>query len=214
MADDLAILSAALDDGRIGVLVSDLDGVLRRFDDRAWSRFDDLAGVGHGAVFRATLRNPLLQDVLRGRATHAQWRTSAVDALIDHGADFRRARDAVDAWAATPAVVDPDVAALLRTACERDVPVFVFTNGTDRVPAEMADLELDEFTAPRGTHLLNSAELGAAKPHIEAYDAARARISHVLGRPVEAADIWFLDDSPGHIAGACAAGWHAVLRTP
>ena len=74
--------------------------------------------------------------------------------------------------------------------------------------AELTALGLGELA--HGDRLLNSAELGAAKPDPEAYARALARIEAVLGRRVEPATIAFLDDGPGNVTAARAAGWQAV----
>lgn len=194
------------------VLVSDLDGVIRVFDSALWTDLGERLGLSARAVYGAVLRSPVLSEVTRGRATHAQWRAHAVRTLVDAGAAPTVAREAVDTWAATPARVDRTVVGALRTAREHGIPVFVFTNGTDRVRAELTELGLDDLLGPGGTHLLNSAELGAAKPDPEAFAAAHARIEQVLGHPVRRGAVAFFDDSRSHVEGARRFGWTAVLH--
>ena len=59
--------------------------------------------------------------------------------------------------------------------------VFVLTNGTDRVPEELDELGLGDFLGTRRRFLLNTADLGAAKPDREAFVRAHARIKAELG---------------------------------
>jgi putative hydrolase of the HAD superfamily len=54
---------------------------------------------------------------------------------------------------------------------------------------------------------LTSYQLGAVKPHAEIFQAAAQRAGH----PPE--DLFFVDDIPGHVAGAKAAGLDAVQYT-
>lgn len=206
--------SATIRDLAPEVVVSDLDGVPRVFDPALWTRLARRIGLPPQEIFRAVLGNPLPHEVTRGRATHAQWRSRAQHDLVALGVSAHDARWAVDTWAATPARVDADVVSALREARDRGIPVFVFTNGTDRVREEVSELGLDDLTGPDGTHLLNSAELGAAKPDREAFVAAHRRIEQVLGRPVPRDGVAFFDDSRSHVEGARAFGWTAVLHRP
>lgn len=99
----------------VRAVVSDLDGVLRVFDPDLWDRLDHHADVAPGATFAAILGHPFLEEVTRGRGTHAQWRERAEAELVAQGAVPRAARDTVSLWADTPARVDPEVLAQLRS---------------------------------------------------------------------------------------------------
>ena len=192
----------------VAVVVSDLDGVLRRFPEDLWPSLDAELGLAPGRLRRIVLRHPILAEVSTGRATHRQWREAVVATLAAEGIAPQAAEAAVQRWATTPATIDRAVQALLREAEGTGRPAFVFTNGTDQVRAELTALGLGELA--HGDRLLNSAELGAAKPDPEAYARALARIEAVLGRMVEPATIAFLDDGPGNVTAARAAGWQAV----
>ncbi|PWH05474.1 haloacid dehalogenase [Brachybacterium endophyticum] len=231
MPDGLDDFRVLLADPDLEVAVSDLDGVLRVFDSALWDRLGTELGLGSGAVFEAILRNPLLEDVTRGRTTHAQWRESNVAELIRRGAEPEAAHHAVSTWAAERGHLDPDVLAALVDAQSRDVDVFVFTNGTDRVRQEIAELRASEQQQPtagptagrdaglrelldvQGDHVLNSAELGAIKPDQEAFEAGHRRIQQVLGRTIPRRAVAFLDDSANHVRAAEEFGWRAVRLT-
>lgn len=200
--------------GRVAALVSDLDGVLRTFDPALWDELDAFLGAAPGTAFRAILGNPFLQQVVRGEGTHAQWREDAVGRLVDGGYDDTRAAEAVARWAATPGVVDPAVRALLIEVRSAGVPVFVFTNGTDRVREECRELGLDDVIGEGAECLLNSAELGAAKPDPEAYERAHRQIEQQLGTDVDPGEILFVDDSAGHVHAAEQFGWRAFVHVP
>jgi putative hydrolase of the HAD superfamily len=199
----------------IRVVVSDLDGVLRVFDPALWDELDAMTGTSAGTSFTAILGHPYLDEVVRGRGTHARWRELAAERLVAEGSAPAAADAAVERWASTRAEVDQRVRAMLLELRAAGIAVFVLTNGTDRVPEELAALGLGDVVGEDGRFLLNTADLGAAKPEPEAFRRSRARIGAVLGEDVGPERLVLLDDSPGHVEGARACGWHAVLhRTP
>ena len=209
-AASLRTARTLLDRGEVDVMVSDLDGVLRVFDEQLWDRLDQELGTDPGTCFAAILGHPILADVIRGRVSHARWRALAVEHLSGAGIDPMRARAAVDQWADTPAVVDQAVLTLLTGAREQGLPVFVFTNGTDRVREEIEALGLGTVVGESGQFLLNSAGLGHAKPEPAAFRLAQQRIHEVVGREMDPARVLFLDDSTGHVRAARKFGWRAL----
>ncbi|APX32096.1 haloacid dehalogenase [Brachybacterium sp. P6-10-X1] len=194
----------------VRAVVSDLDGVLRVFDPSLWDRLDHRAGVAPGTAFAAILGHPFLEEVTRGRGTHAQWRERCVDELVAQGAAPAAARETVRLWAGTPARLDREVLAHLLRFREDGLGVFVLTNGTDRVPEELDELGLTGFLGPRRRFLLNTADLGAAKPEREAFARAHARLTQELTSVLRPDQVAFLDDSAGHVRGAEEFGWRAV----
>lgn len=211
-ADPLLALRALVADHGVRVVVCDLDGVLRLFDPSLWEELDALTGTASGTAVAAVLGHPYLQEVVRGRGTHARWRELAAEHLVAAGSAPALAREAVELWARSPASVDERVRGTLLDLRAAGAAVFVLTNGTDRVPEELAVLGLGDVVGEDGSFLLNTADLGAAKPEPEAYDRARARIGRVLGEDVLPERLVLLDDSPGNVAGAARRGWHAVLH--
>lgn len=218
MTASLHIVRNRLASDKVRVLVSDLDGVLRVFDQGLWDELDAELGLERGSSFRAILGHPYLEEVTRGRGTHARWREVAIEHLVAAGADPDEAHRSVDRWAGTPATVDQDVLSVLDEARACGIAVFVFTNGTDRVLAELEELGLLAVVGRRGEHLINSADLAHAKPDLEAFERAHGRIEHQLrqdrGEPVRIRpdEVLFLDDSRRHVYGARAFGWQAVLH--
>lgn len=194
----------------VRAVVSDLDGVLRVFDPSLWDRLDRRAGVAPGTAFTAILGHPFLEEVTRGRGTHAQWRERSVAELVAQGAAPEDARETVRLWARTSARLDREVLAQLERFREEGLGVFVLTNGTDRVPEELDELGLSDFLGPRRRFLLNTADLGAAKPAREAFVRAHARLTQELTTALSPDQVVFLDDSAGHVRGAEEFGWRAV----
>jgi len=84
--------------------------------------------------------------------------------------------------------------------------VAVLTNGTDTIPAEVAD----QGIACRVDHVFNSAEIGHAKPDARAF-------THVLeALDLTGPEVFFTDDSPPKLAGAVEVGMraHAFVGLP
>lgn len=212
MSTSLTQLRGLVHDHDLRAVVSDLDGVLRRFDPSLWGELDAVAEVPDGTVYEAVLGHPFLDEVVRGRGTHRQWREQAASALVAAGSTPEGADAVIRGWLSSPARIDREVLDELESLRGARIPVFILTNGTDRVPEELDDLGITPFLGPGRRFLLNTADLGAAKPDREAYALAHARIEHELGEDLRAEQVAFLDDSPRHVRGAAAYGWHAVLH--
>ncbi|UVY82787.1 HAD-IA family hydrolase [Brachybacterium sp. NBEC-018] len=225
----LRAITALVREGTVDVVVSDLDGVVRLFPPGLWAELDAGLGIedphvraaaggaapGSGAdgpSFSAILGHPILPEVVRGRATHDRWRREAVRALEERGAAPERAAATVDRWAAIPGRADPVVVRRLLELRDAGTPVLVLTNGTDRVPEEVAAIGLTALIGEHREWLLNSADLGAAKPEPEAFARAHAMIRERTGLPVPPSRVAFVDDSPGHVEAARRFGWHALVH--
>ena len=212
MSDSLLQLRDLVRDHDIRVVVSDLDGVLRVFDWALWDQLDEIAGTPAGTAHRAVLGHPFLDEVVRGRGTHRQWREHASSALVAAGSTPQAADAAIAAWLASPARVDHAVLEQLESLQTAGLEVFVLTNGSDRVPEELDELGLTPFLGQGRRFLLNTADLGAAKPDPDAFSRAHARIEQQLAATLRPEQIVFLDDSSRHVRGASRFGWRAVLH--
>ena len=212
MSTSLQQLHELVHDHDIRAVVSDLDGVLRIFAPSLWADLDEVAGTPEGTAFRAILGNPFLDEVVRGRGTHHQWRERSASALVAVGSSPQAADAAITAWLASPGRIDQAVLEQLDSLRAAGLGVFVLTNGTDRVPEELDELGMTPFLGPARRFLLNTADLGAAKPDQEAFARAQLRIEQELGASLRPDQIAFLDDSARHVRGAVRFGWHAVLH--
>ncbi|GAA1310050.1 MAG: HAD family hydrolase [Brachybacterium tyrofermentans] len=212
MSTSLQQLRELVRDHDIRAVVSDLDGVLRIFDGSLWSELDGITGTPAGTAYQAVLGHPFLDEVVRGRGTHRRWREHAASALVAAGSSPQAADAAIAAWLASPARIDQGVLTQLESLRAAGLGVFVLTNGTDRVPEELEELGMTPFLGPGRRFLLNTADLGAAKPDQEAYARAHARIEQELGTSLRPDQVAFLDDSSRHVGGAVRFGWRAVLH--
>ena len=214
MTTSLDIARKLIHDQSVKALVSDLDGVLRVFDEALWTDLDASLGLDTGVSLRAVLGNDFVHEVVRGRASFVRWRAVAAAALVDAGADREAADLAVHRWAETPARVDEAVRSLLVEALSLGLEVLVLTNGTDRIRHEVARLDIRDVVSEGSEYLLSSHEIGFAKPEREAYEAAHSRLELAIGAGLDPARVVFLDDTARNVDAARGFGWRAVLHAP
>ncbi|GAA2216663.1 HAD family hydrolase [Micromonospora olivasterospora] len=183
---------------RATALLLDLDGVLRRWDPAVAAGVEREYGLTEGVLGEIAMSWGLLQPVLTGQVSHAQWMSSVADALTPSvGAD--RARAAVREWQQYRGEVDPDVLAFVREVRTAGVTVGLGTNATDLLDADLAALGLvGEFDV-----VVNSSAVGVHKPAPAYFRAA----CEALGTPPK--QVLFVDDEDRAVSGARAAGLSA-----
>ncbi|MEU4568444.1 HAD-IA family hydrolase [Micromonospora sp. NPDC023956] len=181
---------------RATALLVDFDGVLRRWDPAVAAGVERRYGLTPGVLGDIALQWGLLQPVLVGRVSHADWMTSVADALAGQAVEPEQARAAVAEWQEYRGEVDPDVLALVREVRAAGIPVGLATNATDLLDADLAALGLtDELDA-----VVNSSALGVHKPAKEYFRAA----CEALRTPPDR--VLFVDDDDRMVSGARVAG--------
>jgi putative hydrolase of the HAD superfamily len=175
----------------ISAVVFDLDGVIRHFDPEETADIERRHALELGTLLDTAFAEPGISDVTTGRITRAAWITGIGDTL--------GAPDAAREWGGRPPRVDPAMLDLADELRARGRTVAVLTNGTDTIPAEVAE----QGIACRVDHVFNSAEIGHAKPDARVF----RHVLDVLDLPGEA--VFFTDDSPRKLAGAVEVGMHA-----
>ncbi|MFE9653508.1 HAD family hydrolase [Micromonospora sp. NPDC006431] len=183
---------------RATALLLDLDGVLRRWDPAVAAGVEQEYGLTEGVLGEIAMSWGLLQPVLTGQVSHAQWMASVADALTPSvGAE--RARAAVEEWQRYRGEIDLEVLAFVRQVREAGVRVGLGTNATDQLDADLAALGLtDDFDA-----VVNSSVVGVNKPAKEYFQAACAALETSPSR------VLFVDDEDRSISGARVAGLSA-----
>ncbi|WP_018786317.1 HAD family hydrolase [Micromonospora sp. CNB394] len=183
---------------RATALLVDFDGVLRRWDPAVAAGVEREYGLTEGVLGEIAMSWGLLQPVLTGQVSHAQWMVSVADALTPAvGAD--RARAAVQEWQSYRGEVDPDVLAFVREVRAAGIRVGLGTNATDLLDADLAALGLTEELDV----IVNSSAIGVHKPAKEYFQAACAALGTPPGR------VLFVDDEDRAVAGARVAGLSA-----
>lgn len=185
-------------------LVCDLDGVVRHFDTSAQAAVESRYGLPEGAIGRACFSSPLLTEATSGVVPDAEWREAAArDLPLLAGVT---AADALREWTDLPVTLAADVLDLLAQVRERH-PVVLLTNATDRLAADIDRLGIGQAF----DEIINSSDVGAAKPDLAAFRAAATAVDRALGRTVTPEMIAFVDDSEGHVVAAQALGWRGHL---
>ncbi|MFG3685820.1 HAD family hydrolase [Micromonospora sp. NPDC047740] len=183
---------------RATALLVDFDGVLRRWDPAVAAGVEREYGLTEGVLGEIAMSWGLLQPVLTGQVSHAQWMVSVADALTPSvGAE--RARAAVEQWQRYRGEIDLEVLAFVRQVREAGVRVGLGTNATDQLDADLAALGLtDDFDA-----VVNSSVVGVNKPAKEYFQAACTALETSPSR------VLFVDDEDRSISGARVAGLSA-----
>ncbi|QGG93762.1 HAD family hydrolase [Actinomarinicola tropica] len=177
----------------VTTVLLDLDGVVRRFDPTHRIGVELRHGIEPGSLAAVAFAPDEVEPVVTGRRTRAEWVERVGRAIGNPGAarEWLDARGQVDHGLMT--VVDR-----LRGA---GTPVAVLTNGTDTIPVELVELGI----AGRFDVVFNSAEIGLTKPSPSVF----AHVCDQLG--VEPAEVFFTDDTEGHVLAASRLGMVARL---
>lgn len=174
-------------------LLIDLDGVIRHWEEPEES-VETRFGLPASSIATIAFTPELLLPAITGGVTDAQWRSSVAQQLARNfqGCD---AAGAVANWSASPGEVDLETLALL-DRCQVNLRIILATNATSRLPDDLGALGLsNKFHA-----VLNSSELGAAKPTEAFYRAALIQIG------LEPDQVLFIDDSLANVEAAHAFG--------
>ncbi|MGN9777834.1 HAD family hydrolase [Micromonospora sp. H33] len=181
---------------RATALLVDFDGVLRRWDPAVAAGVEREYGLTEGVLGEIAMSWGLLQPVLTGKVSHADWMASVAHALTPSVGDPARARAAVDAWQRYRGEVDPDVLAFIREVRAEGIRVGLGTNATDLLDADLAALGLtDELDV-----VVNSSVVGLHKPAKEYFQVACEALETPPSR------VLFVDDEDRAVAGARVAG--------
>ncbi|MBL6274900.1 HAD-IA family hydrolase [Micromonospora fiedleri] len=184
---------------RATALLVDFDGVLRRWDPAVAAEVEREYGLSTGVLGEIATSWGLLQPVLTGRVSHADWMSSVADALTPSVGDPDRARAAVEQWQRHRGEVDPQVLAFIREVRAAGIRVGLGTNATDQLDADLAALDLtDELDV-----VVNSSVIGVHKPAKEYFQAACVALETPPDR------VLFVDDEDRAISGARVAGLSA-----
>ncbi|WP_200211906.1 HAD family hydrolase [Micromonospora coerulea] len=185
---------------RATALLVDFDGVLRHWDPAVAAGVERDYGLPDGVLGEIAMSWGLLQPVLTGKVSHAEWMTSVAEALTPSVGDPARARAAVEEWQRYRGEVDQDVLAFIREVRAAGVRVGLGTNATDLLDADIAALGLaDELDV-----VVNSSVIGVHKPAKEYFEAACEALETPPAR------VLFTDDEDRAVRGARAAGLSAL----
>ena len=178
-------------------LLCDIDGVLRLWPKDGMAGVDRAHGLPEGTLAATAFHPDLLLPAITGRVSDVQWRESVAEALTDRCGGSEPARAVITAWNAVAASVNQEMAQFL-TQIRTRLPVLLVSNATDRLDSDLAALGLDGFS------VVNSSQVGAAKPDPRIYRVAAERAG------VDPCECLFVDDSEQNVTAARDLGFHGV----
>ncbi|OYN92629.1 HAD family hydrolase [Parenemella sanctibonifatiensis] len=187
-------------------VVFDLDGVVREFDTEPTRLAANSLGLESEQFVGVLFAPDVMAKVVVGDTSFAEWADLSHRKLVELGAEPESALAALRRWEDHRGMPIRETADLIEELDAIGTPVFVFTNGTDNVANEMRQVGLAHLV----DSVLNSAELGVAKPDPRAYAAAHAAIEARAGHPLERSAVVFTDDREDNVTAAQAFGWQAV----
>ena len=178
----------------IKAILTDLDGVIRRWDPEIIERAEDTAGLPRDALRNTAFESQLLLRATTGQITDACWRREIAHRLRRKfpAAD---AAEAVRQWSRSPGEIDTDVLDLLRR-CRAGARLVLITNATTRLETDLDRLGIDQAF----DHVVNSSSVGHVKPQAEIFDAALDLLD------IETDEVFFVDDRAENVIAAAGAG--------
>lgn len=174
-------------------ILIDFDGVLRHWPatDLAIERAH---GLPPGSIRHAAFDRRVLAALVEGRLSDTQWRTETARRLREQHAGAA-VDAAVAAWSAGIGEIDHALLALLQS-CRPAPRLVLVSNGSTRLSQDLAAHGITALFHA----IVNSSELGLAKPAARFFEAALARAG------VTAQQAVFIDDSPEHVTAALHLG--------
>ncbi|MEM8902653.1 MAG: HAD-IA family hydrolase [Actinomycetota bacterium] len=175
----------------ITTVLLDLDGVIRHFDGDHLGIVERDHELPSGSISEVAFESTLIDQVITGRLTKAEWRDVVGERLGRPAA--------AAAWMADPGTVDDELLAEVDGLRASGITVAILTNGTDTIAEEAAALGFDH----RVDAIFSTADIGYAKPDRRAFE----HVCRELG--VEPRSVFFTDDSETKLDGAIEIGMTA-----
>ena len=180
----------------IKFILSDLDGVIRKFPQSRDQQIESKFGLPLGTIYSAAFAAPQLNEVVCGRISDELWRSKII-AKISEVHSEKSARSAVQEWSNFPGHLDLSYLQFLNDNFP-ETPISILTNGTSRLHADLVRLGIKD----RFFKIFNSAEIGICKPNPKIYQYVLTELD------CQSSDVLFVDDSKSHIQAASDLGFY------
>lgn len=172
----------------INTILLDLDGVLLDYDASKLEGIEDRHGLERGSLFATAFEPELLDRILTGKITRAEW-------FGEVGVRLRQPAAAAD-WYEVKGTPNAAMLAELDQLRGRGLRVAVLTNGTDETRAEVEAFGILDHVDT----FFNSSDTGYAKPDRRVFTHVCAELG------VDATTVFFTDDSASKLVGAQELG--------
>lgn len=175
----------------IRAILSDFDGVIRLWHSDAELSAKELElGLPSGAVFQICFSQELLTPAITGRVTDQEWRKQ-VENRLAAAYGPTQARAAVQAWNEVRYTINEQVLNLLDRRSS-GLKLVLVSNATTRLNSDIERAGISE----RFHSVINSSEIGCAKPAAGIYKAA------LRSAAVGAHEAIFVDDKRSNVDAA------------
>ncbi|MCY3771131.1 MAG: hypothetical protein OXG98_03810 [Gemmatimonadetes bacterium] len=134
----------------IKAVLTDLDGVVRRWDPDIVEQAEIAAGLPKGALLGTAFESRLLLRATTGRISDADWRRE-VARRLRHGFPAADAEEAVRLWSLSPGEIEADVLDLMQQ-CRKRARLVMITNATTKLVSDLQRLGIDRSF----DHIVNS----------------------------------------------------------
>jgi putative hydrolase of the HAD superfamily len=182
----------------IQTIFSDLDGVIRHWDNRRLFELETRCGLTKGYVFQCAFQPELLMSAITGKVGHEVW-CRTVEQQLSAQTDVTTAKALVNAWLASPFSIDYELLGELNRLFPRAALVLA-TNATTDLLRSLATTGLLELI----DDVVNSSDIGVAKPDSAFYKVALERTQS------SAAQVLYIDDSLQNCEAARALEIYSV----
>ena len=183
----------------IKAIFTDLDGVIRHWDNQSLHAVEASYQLPKGFLFQHAFTKELLFPTVTGQQTHDNW-NQQIEAALRAKVDASVAHHLLSVWNESPWSVDVRIIEAFRSVTPEAKLVLV-TNATDRLNRDLQAAQIAESF----DFIVNSSEVGFAKPEVRFYRAAMS----VAG--VEACEALYIDDAEEIVAAARKLGFRTVL---
>ncbi len=182
----------------IQALFTDLDGVVRHWENQCVDTLEASYGLPKGFFFELAFTQKLLIPAITGQQTHCEW-VEKVRAVVANHIGISKATELVEAWLQAPFSIDKPLVDDYRRLFPVAKLVLV-TNATDRLHRDLnSNGIVDKFDI-----VVNSAEIGYAKPDFRFFERAMELVG------VSSSAGLFIDDSKENIAAALEVGFKTI----
>jgi putative hydrolase of the HAD superfamily len=182
----------------IRTIFSDLDGVIRHWDNRRLFELETQFGLSKGYVFQCAFQPERLISAITGAVSHELW-CRTVEQQLNVQTDASIAKALLEAWLASPFHLDLELIDGFKQRFPQADLVLV-TNATTDLPRSLESTGLTELV----DEVVNSSDIGVAKPDPAFYKVALERTQS------SAAQALYIDDSLQNCEAARALGICAI----